>query len=172
MQQPQSTLMDIPCKQSQLVREPNLLMLKNRQSCILQVVKVIWTSVRIPAAPRPFISIRQVAPMCVPPSNAWFLWPTPVFFLSICISIDSAVLQGSLACLIKMDTQTHRRRPHYVTTSVAMGRIQHCLMRSKTSFVMTNIAVTLFCSLAVLDPRVDRTMDILSPFIPVFCHPD
>ena len=30
----------------------------------------------------------------------------------------------------------------------------------------------MFCSLAVLDPRVGRTMDILSPFIPVLCHSD
>jgi len=28
------------------------------------------------------------------------------------------------------------------------------------------------CSLAVLDPRVGHTMDILSPFISVFCHSD
>ena len=31
---------------------------------------------------------------------------------------------------------------------------------------------TLFCSLAVLDPRVGHTMDVLSPFIPVLCHFD
>ena len=30
----------------------------------------------------------------------------------------------------------------------------------------------LFCSLAVLDPTVGRTMDVLSPFIPVLCHSD
>jgi len=30
----------------------------------------------------------------------------------------------------------------------------------------------LFCSLAVLDPMVGHTMDILSPFIPVLCHSD
>ena len=30
----------------------------------------------------------------------------------------------------------------------------------------------LFCSLAVLDPRVGHTMDVLSPFIPVLCHSD
>ena len=30
----------------------------------------------------------------------------------------------------------------------------------------------LFCSLAVLDPRVGHTMDILSPFISVLCHSD
>ena len=34
-----------------------------------------------------------------------------------------------------------------------------------------HIAV-LFCSLAVLDPRVGHTMDVLSPFIPVLCHSD
>jgi len=28
----------------------------------------------------------------------------------------------------------------------------------------------LFCSLSVLDPRVDPTMDVLSPFISVLCH--
>ena len=32
--------------------------------------------------------------------------------------------------------------------------------------------VVLFCSLAVLNPRVGHTMDVLSPFIPVHCHSD
>ena len=32
--------------------------------------------------------------------------------------------------------------------------------------------VDLFCYLAVLDPRVGHTMDVLSPFIPVLCHSD
>ena len=30
----------------------------------------------------------------------------------------------------------------------------------------------LFCSLAVLDPRVGHTMDVLSPFISILCHSD
>jgi len=30
----------------------------------------------------------------------------------------------------------------------------------------------LFCSLAVLDPRVGHTVDVVSPFIPVLCHSD
>jgi len=29
-----------------------------------------------------------------------------------------------------------------------------------------------FCSLAVLDPTVGHTMDVLSPVIPVLCHSD
>ena len=28
------------------------------------------------------------------------------------------------------------------------------------------------CSLAVLDPRVGHTMNVLTPFIPVLCHSD
>ena len=39
-----------------------------------------------------------------------------------------------------------------------MCKIFHCLF--------------LFCSLAVLNPRVGHTMDVLSPFIPVLCHSD
>jgi len=36
----------------------------------------------------------------------------------------------------------------------------------------TYIINMLFCSLAVLDPRVGHTVDVLSPFIPVLCHSD
>jgi len=32
--------------------------------------------------------------------------------------------------------------------------------------------MNLFCSLAVLDPRVGHTMDVLSLFITVLCHSD
>ena len=31
---------------------------------------------------------------------------------------------------------------------------------------------SLFCSLAVLDPTVGHTMDVLSPFISVLCYSD
>ena len=34
------------------------------------------------------------------------------------------------------------------------------------------ICIVLFCSLAVLDPRVGHTMDVLSPFISVLCRYD
>ena len=34
----------------------------------------------------------------------------------------------------------------------------------------TRFCSVLFCSLAVLDPRVGHTMDALSPFIYVLCH--
>ena len=32
------------------------------------------------------------------------------------------------------------------------------------------VSSALFCSLAVLNPRVGHTMDVLYPFIPVLCH--
>ena len=35
---------------------------------------------------------------------------------------------------------------------------------------LITILNVLFCSLAVLDPRIGHTMDVLSPLIPVFCH--
>ena len=34
------------------------------------------------------------------------------------------------------------------------------------------ISGDLFCSLAILDPRVGHTMDVLSPFLSVPCHSD
>ena len=35
---------------------------------------------------------------------------------------------------------------------------------------LITILNVLFCSLAVLDPRIGYTMDVLSPLIPVLCH--
>jgi len=29
-----------------------------------------------------------------------------------------------------------------------------------------------FCSLAFIDPRVGRTMDVLAPFVLILCHSD
>ena len=36
----------------------------------------------------------------------------------------------------------------------------------------TDSLAVLFCSVAVLDPRVGHTMDVLSPFISIPCHSD
>jgi len=45
-------------------------------------------------------------------------------------------------------------------------KCQVCLLVTTMGYAV------LFCSLAVLDPRVGHTMDVLSPFIPVLCHSD
>jgi len=39
-------------------------------------------------------------------------------------------------------------------------------------FVIASIDLVLFRFLAILDPRVGHTMDVLSPFISVLCHSD
>ena len=44
----------------------------------------------------------------------------------------------------------------------------HVISLTSTWFVI----LILRCSLAVLDPRVGHTMDVLSPSIPVLCHSD
>ena len=46
------------------------------------------------------------------------------------------------------------------------------VVRSVGWLVGWSVGSVLFCSLAVLDPRVGHTMDVLSPFIPVLCHSD
>ena len=38
--------------------------------------------------------------------------------------------------------------------------------------LILNFSISCSCFLAVLDPRVGHTMDVLSPFIPVLCHSD
>jgi len=41
-----------------------------------------------------------------------------------------------------------------------------------TIYFLLRYGSVLFCSLAVLDPRVGHTMDVLSPFIPDLCRSD
>jgi len=55
----------------------------------------------------------------------------------------------------------------------------HCLLDLRirrlqqfTTDTETLLNSVLFCSLAVLDPRVGHTMDVLSPFISILCHSD
>ena len=38
--------------------------------------------------------------------------------------------------------------------------------------VLRHVLTSVFCSLAVLDPKVGYTMDVLSSFISVLCHSD
>ena len=55
------------------------------------------------------------------------------------------------------------------THSSRLPTRQHSVSRLWRPHGQGNIAV-LFCSLAVLDPRVGHAMDVLSPFISVLCH--
>jgi len=72
--------------------------------------------------------------------------------------------------------------PGKVFAHVILARIQPLLDRTRRpqqSGFTTGAAqpsmpssLSASCSLAVLDPRVGHTMDVLSPFIPVLCHSD
>ena len=44
--------------------------------------------------------------------------------------------------------------------------------RPTARVLLASTHVSKFCSLAVLDPRVGHTMDVLSPFISALCHSD
>jgi len=50
-----------------------------------------------------------------------------------------------------------------------LGVVRLVNRRLRSDLIETSV---LFCSLAILDPRVGHTMDVLSPFIPVLCHSD
>ena len=56
---------------------------------------------------------------------------------------------------------------------MAFGYCQHILTIFHVKVVIGYCGCSvLFCSLAVLDPRVCHTMDVLSPFISILCHSD
>ena len=87
-----------------------------------------------------------------------------------------------------------RHCPHFLPSAVACCRsisparaalsskpaARRCCCRSTGEtdrqtpdrFINPALRTMLFCSLAVLDPRVGHTMDVLSPFISVLCHSD
>ena len=63
------------------------------------------------------------------------------------------------------------KRAWAVPTKTKSGReVSRAFEKILTDGYKANMV--LFCSLAVLDPRVGHIMDVLSPFIPVLCHSD
>ena len=69
-----------------------------------------------------------------------------------------------------MSCYTHKMA---IVSWVYWGGVYAGIRRIPTSgFFWQRILTSCSCSLAVLDPRVGHTMDVLSPFIPVLCHSD
>jgi len=66
---------------------------------------------------------------------------------------------GRLSCQSN-GTKSHRHRASPKVKSVSRGSLRRVH------------GFTVFCSLAVLDPRVGHTVDVLSPFISVLCRSD
>ena len=57
-------------------------------------------------------------------------------------------------------------------TSVSTKVHDTCRSLASQSLACSVNDTVLFFSLAILDPRVGHTVDVLSPFIPVLCHSD
>ena len=65
-------------------------------------------------------------------------------------------------------TSINRQHTHIHATSALFYATVNLLAINSLTYGPT----ALFCSLAVVDPRVGHTMDVLSPFISVLCHSD
>ena len=73
-----------------------------------------------------------------------------------------------------VSADSFRRYTIIAENAIGIGR-QRTVLTQRTcsvSFTEQYYFLILFCSLAVLDPRVGHTMDVLSPFISVLCHSD
>ena len=87
-----------------------------------------------------------------------------------------AVISAGVNALQRTAGAGQRRRPSdrieasqkIVSEVAAPGQSREFIAITQTHIYYT----TLFCSLAVLDLRVDQTMDVLSPCISVLCHSD
>jgi len=90
---------------------------------------------------------------------ATFYWLQSLDFAAVFLDIDECRLRK------RRCSQVCNNTPGSFTCSCRPG---YELIDQRTC---TGVNV-LFCSLAVLDPRVGHTMDVLSPFIPVLCHSD
>ena len=86
-----------------------------------------------------------------------------VYMLFLCVAVRGYSPPGrwhyySVCYYHQLEPRHHRASPAAATrmTVPLNARSRHVL----------------FCSLAVLDPRVGHTMDVLTPFISVLCHSD
>jgi len=90
----------------------------------------------------------------------------PVRWMTSCLPIVGHAVTRRVRCLL------------IVTRQVAAPVRGRSLLSTLTaccaacSVLATCWHSVLFCSFAVLDPRVGHTMHVLSPFIPVHCHSD
>ena len=70
---------------------------------------------------------------------------------------------------VRLASSVQRERARPIQSPRSEHRL-HVPTRLARTLVAGKLACS--CSLAVLDPRVGHTMDVLSPFIPVLCHSD
>ena len=89
---------------------------------------------------------------------------------------DAAWLQNVMT--VNINAKTPQQRCNNVTTTVKLVFSFLCHLSTwlcshlLPSAMMLTAERAAFCSLAVLDPRVGHTTDVLSLFIAVLCHSD
>ena len=97
--------------------------------------------------------------------------PWPCVRPSVCPSVCSSVTS-------RCSTKTAKRRITQTTPHDSPGTLVFGCQRPPqnstgvTPYEGAECRCSCSCSLAVLDPRVGHTMDLLSLFIPVLCHSD
>ena len=77
--------------------------------------------------------------------------------------LDTKSCNSSYAVVVQVDDGC-------VVRSAGLGAGADGLLAPSPCLVV--VYTVLFCSLAVLDPRIGYTMYVLSPFVPVLCHSD
>jgi len=98
--------------------------------------------------------------------------------LSVCLSGNSSVVKthSDASSSFQSGKWLGKHRPPACTCTG--GQLGPCPVNWKKTCKNCSLGeicsklTVLFCSLAVLDPRVGHTMDVLSPFISVVCHSD
>ena len=101
-------------------------------------------------------------------------WPVP------CAPPCKMCIVHSADVSSERSTKTKQRTVHNTTQMPVIAASPYRLLKAilSTSGHQNTKLMTafdwqgLFCSLAILDPRVGHTMDVLSPFISVLCHSD
>ena len=80
--------------------------------------------------------------------------------------------QTTAAARAAKTTQRRRRQKEQVCPRVDSGYLRNTCWKSNTSqqFFCLVGSTRLFCSLAVVDPWVGHTMDVLTPYISVLCY--
>ena len=63
-------------------------------------------------------------------------------------------------------------RPTYTSYLASFAYLNIQVQGEYMHETIKHFACSCSCSLAVLNPRLGHTMDVLSPFIPVLCHSD
>jgi len=75
----------------------------------------------------------------------------------------------------EIHNHTHKRTKNSQTVNdISTSCLSACVDNISNAAVRKHVSelLVLFCSLAILDPRVGHTMDVLSPFISVLCNSD